>query len=234
MPAKLIVNGLYAIPIGPVNAFLLVSADGCTLIDTGVPGSANTILQAVRDLGKSARDIRHIILTHAHPDHIGSAAVLKKATGAETYIHPLDAPIAMGSTGFRPMKPAPGLINGLVFRLLMRSIPTVEGTPIDHQVQDGEVLPIAGGLTAIHVPGHCAGQLAFLWAQHGGVLFAADTCSNMLHLGWTIAYEDLAEGQRSLSKLGQLDFQVACFGHGKAILPDANVQFRKKWGEEVV
>ncbi|MCB9079319.1 MAG: MBL fold metallo-hydrolase [Anaerolineaceae bacterium] len=234
MLAKLIVNGLYAIPIGPVNTFLLVSTDGCTLIDTGFPGSANTILQAVREVGKSARDIRHIILTHAHPDHIGSAAVLKKATGAATYIHPLDAPIAMGNTGFRPMKPAPGLINGLLFRMIMRSTPSVEGVPIDHQVQDGEVLPIAGGLTAIHAPGHCAGQLAFLWARQGGVLLAADTCSNMMGLGWTVGYEDLEEGKRSLSRLGQLDFQVACFGHGKALRRDADVQFRKKWGEEVV
>jgi len=79
MPAKSIVDGLYVIPVGPVNTFLLDSPDGCVLIDAGIPGSADKILQAVRDLNKQANDIRHIILTHAHPDHIGSLAALKTA-----------------------------------------------------------------------------------------------------------------------------------------------------------
>lgn len=230
MLAKLIASGLYVIPIGPVNTFLLASSDGCTLIDTGFPGSADKILQAIRDLGKQASDVRHIILTHAHPDHIGSFAVLKKATGAEGYIHPLDAAIATNGTGFRPLRPAPGLITGLMFRMFIRPIAAVEEATIEHQLQDGEVLPIADGLTAIHVPGHCAGQLAFLWPQHGGVLFAADTCSNVMGLGWSLGYEDFEEGKRSLRKLAQFDFQVACFGHGNAIMRDADVQFRKKWG----
>ncbi len=100
---------------------------------------------------------------------------------------------------------------------------------IEHQVNDGDMLPFAGGIKAIHVPGHCAGQLAFLWQQHGGVLFAADTCSNVIGLGWSLGYEDLEEGKRSLRKLGQFDFQVACFGHGNAIMHEACAQFRKKW-----
>jgi len=230
MPAKLIVSGLYIISLGPVNTFLLDSTDGCALIDTGIPGSAPKILQAIRDLGKHAGDIRHIILTHAHPDHTGSLAALKKATGAETYLHPLDVPIVTSGINSRPFKPSPGLINGLLFRAFVRPMDAVEPAIIDHEVQDGQVLPIAGGLTAIHIPGHCAGQLGFLWPQSGGVLFAADACSNLMGLGLSLGYEDLAEGQRSLRKLAQLDFQMACFGHGKTILSAAGAQFRQKWG----
>jgi glyoxylase-like metal-dependent hydrolase (beta-lactamase superfamily II) len=76
-----------------------------------------------------------------------------------------------------------------MFWLFIRSKGVLEAATIDHQVEDGEVLPLAGGLTAIHVPGHCAGQLAFLWPVQGGVLFAADTCSNALGLGWSLGYE---------------------------------------------
>jgi glyoxylase-like metal-dependent hydrolase (beta-lactamase superfamily II) len=68
-----IVPGVYAIPVGPVNTFLLEGSDGCTLIDPGFPGSAAKILDAVRGLGKQDKDIRHIVLTHAHPDHIGTS-----------------------------------------------------------------------------------------------------------------------------------------------------------------
>ena len=59
---------------------------------------------------------------------------------------------------------------------------------IEHEVHDSEELPIAGGIRAIHVPGHCAGQFAFLWVEHGGVLFAADTASNMMGLGYSLGY----------------------------------------------
>ena len=61
------------------------------------------------------------------------------------------------------------------------------------------------------------------------MIFAADTCSNMMGLGWSLGYEDLEEGKRSLRKLAKLDFNVACFGHGKAITEDASARFREKW-----
>jgi glyoxylase-like metal-dependent hydrolase (beta-lactamase superfamily II) len=224
-----IADGLYVIPVGPVNTFLLDSPDGCALIDTGVSGSAVAILRALHELGKQPRDVRHIIVTHAHPDHIGSLAALKKITAAEVYIHPRDADIAASGAGFRTMSPAPGLVTGLMFQMFVRPVETVEPATIEHHVQTEELLPIAGGLTSIHVPGHCAGQLAFFWPRHGGVLFAADTCMNVMGLGWTMGYEDLEEGKRSLKKLAQLDFRVACFGHGQTILHDAGDRFRKTW-----
>jgi len=229
MAATQIVPGLYAIPVGPVNTFLLESPDGCTLIDSGLPGSAEKILQAIRELGKKPKDIRHIVLTHAHPDHIGGLAALKKATGAEAYMHAVDAPIAEAGQGFRPMKPAPGFKTGLLFRLFVRMRP-VEGAPIEHHIDDGQELPLARDLRVIHVPGHCAGQIALLWRSHGGVLFAADACSNMMGLGWSLGYEDFEEGKRSLRKLSALDFDVACFGHGKAIAHNAARKFKEKWG----
>jgi glyoxylase-like metal-dependent hydrolase (beta-lactamase superfamily II) len=229
MDATQIVPGLYVIPVGFVNTFLLEGSDGCTLIDSGMPGSADQLLQAIAKLGKQPQDIRHILLTHAHVDHIGSLAALKKATGAGAYMHALDAPIATSGTGFRPMKAAPGLRMGMMFRMFVRPVASVEAAAIEHTIKDGQQLPIAGGLTAIHVPGHCAGQLAFLWSQHGGVLFASDTCSNRWGLGWSLGYEDFNEGRHSLRRLTTLDFEVACFGHGKAILHDAVRKFRATW-----
>ena len=94
MAATQIVPGLYAIPVGPVNTFLLDSPDRCTLIDTGLPGSEDKILKTLIALGRNPKEIRRILLTHAHPDHIGGFAAMKKATGAESYMHPLDAQIA--------------------------------------------------------------------------------------------------------------------------------------------
>jgi glyoxylase-like metal-dependent hydrolase (beta-lactamase superfamily II) len=75
-------------------------------------------------------------LTHAHPDHIGGFAALKSIAGAETYMHRADAPIAISGKGFRPMKAAPGLLRGLMFRLFVRPVASVERAPVEHFLSD--------------------------------------------------------------------------------------------------
>ncbi len=233
MQAEQIVPGLYQIPLGVVNAFYIDEPDGGVLIDTGFAGNADKILGALRELGRQPSDVKHLVLTHTHADHIGSAAELRKVTGARTFMHPLDAPITEAGTGFRPMKAAPGALNYIMAGIVHFRIVTlkmhVEPCPIDRRVGDGEMLPLAGGMTAIHAPGHCRGQLCFLWQRHGGVLFAADSCGNGKGLSPSIAYEDIEEGKRTLRKLAKLEFQTAVFGHGKPIRESAAAQFRQRW-----
>jgi glyoxylase-like metal-dependent hydrolase (beta-lactamase superfamily II) len=115
-----------------------------------------------------------------------------------------------------------------MFWLFIRPVDSLEGAPINCEVNDGELLPIAGGLKAIHTPGHSAGHLAFLWPREG-VLFVGDACGNFPSFGWSLGYEDLQVGRQSLAKLAQLDFQIACFGHGRAFQQDASQRFRKRW-----
>ena len=230
MAAKQVVPGVYAIPLGVVNAFL-IETDHLTLIDTGLPGSAEKILESVRSLGKRPADVRHILVTHCHADHSGSLAALKQATRAPAYMHPADATMVRAGKSGRRMTPAPGLINGLVFRKFMTGSPrSIAPAEIEHDVGSGEVLPAAGGIRAFHTPGHCAGHLVFLWPRHGGVLFAGDVAANILRLGLSPGYEDLAEGKRSLARVAALDFAVACFGHGGAISRTASKRFQQKWG----
>jgi glyoxylase-like metal-dependent hydrolase (beta-lactamase superfamily II) len=231
--ARQVVPGLSVIPTGVVNTFLLDAADGCALIDAGLPDRVDDILRGIEAAGKRPADVRHLLVTHAHPDHIGSLAAVRAATGAAVYCHALDAAIVTAGGGFRPLSVSPGVVSWLVWRLFIRPIlrrhPRVEPTPVDHHLSDGQVLPIAGGLRVVHAPGHCAGQVALLWAAHGGVLLAADGASNVLGLRPSPAYEDFAVGVRSLRRLSALDFQVACFGHGKAIVGEAAARFRRRW-----
>jgi len=230
MTLKQIVPNIYAVPLTFVNAFLLDADDGLTLIDTGIAGSGDKILNAVRELNKQPGDIKNILVTHCHGDHTGSLAMLKKETGAPATMHPLDAALVQQGESMRPAKPAPGFIFKLMHRFLGNQSTGIEPTEIEHKIEDDAELDIAGGLKAIHVPGHCAGQVAFLWPQHGGVLFAADVASNLLRLSWSIIYEDFEEGKCSLAKVAKLDFDVACFGHGRAIVGGAAERFRQKWG----
>jgi glyoxylase-like metal-dependent hydrolase (beta-lactamase superfamily II) len=232
MAAKKIKNNVYEISLVYVNAFLLVG-QSLTIIDTGTPGSASKILRAVEDLGFKASQIEHILVTHFHGDHTGGLADLKTAAGAPVYMHPVDAEMVRRGTSMRPSRPGPGLINALIGRLFLTMgarFASVASVEIEHEIQEGQRLDFAGGMQVVHVPGHSAGQVSFLWPHDGGVLFAADTASNMFQLGFSIVYEDIEEGKRSLAKLCGLEFETACFGHGRAITCSADERFREKWG----
>lgn len=230
MSVTQVVPGLWQVKISFVNAFLLDDGrgDGLTVIDTGIPGSVATILGAVESIGRKPGDVRRIFVTHCHSDHSGSLAELKRAMNAEAFMHPVDAALVRKGECLRPLHPAPGLFNWFVCKFLIGKAPTaVEPAEIEHEVGDGDTLP--GGLRAIHVPGHCAGHVALLWPEHGGVLIAADAAANAFGLALSPLYEDLVEGSRSLAKLAALNFRTAVFGHGNPILADASDKFAAKW-----
>ena len=231
MPIKQLAEGLHVIR-GLVNVYLLETTGGLALVDSGFPGSAGKILRGIRSLGKKPSDIRHILLTHAHPDHIGSAAALKRETGAMVWAHPLDAPIIETGSGFRDAHACPGLRNRILASLLRGRILKVEPTRVDRLLQDGESPSFAPDLTAIHVPGHCAGQLAFHWQRHGGVLLPADTCVNRRGLKLPVAAEDLDLARGSLDKLRGLTFESICFMHGRPIMAGGDAHFRRAWAAQ--
>jgi glyoxylase-like metal-dependent hydrolase (beta-lactamase superfamily II) len=128
----------------------------------------------------------------------------------------------------RPVEPSPGLITQLIVKNLnKRPSPSADHIAgIDKLISmDGEITG-TGGLQAIHSPGHTAGHIAYFWPKHNGVLFVGDAASNMLHLGYSILYESFSQGQETLVKLGQMQFNTACFSHGKAIQSGASDRFK--------
>jgi len=155
-----IVPGLYAIPLGGANAFL-IDSDELTLVDTGVMNSADKILEAVQAIGRMSSDVRHILVTHCHPDHAGSLAELKRRTGASAYMHPVDAAITRTGKLTPDLKPSPGM-EELFREYIGFDGAKYDAAEVEPEVHDGEELPIAGGIRAVHVPGHSARQLAFL------------------------------------------------------------------------
>jgi glyoxylase-like metal-dependent hydrolase (beta-lactamase superfamily II) len=215
--------------MGQANAFLVEDDDALVLIDAGYPGHEASLLAALRAIGRSPDEVRHLILTHHHRDHIGSAAAIVRLTGAHTYMHAADIAMAEAGGPFRPMRPAPGLLRQGMARLFYDHDQRVAPLATDEPLADGDVLPFAGGIEVIHVPGHCAGQVALLLRSRR-VLFAADLCMNILGLGDPIGFEDLAAGRASQERAADLAFDVAAFGHGAPITHRASERFRRKWG----
>ena len=227
MALEEIVSGVYGIGMGYVNAFFIVGEDGLTLVDSGLAKKKDTILGAVAGAGRQPPDLKHILITHHHIDHIGSLAALKEATGAKCYVHPADSPIVRGD------EPQPGpnpgsLLGKLAGPLLSRMSPPAPPADVDVEVADGEELPLAGGIKAVHTPGHTPGHLSFLLPSKN-VLFVGDAAANMLRLGLPIGMftADREQAKESIGKLAALEFDVACFGHGRVLKGEANLRFRR-------
>ena len=92
-----VAEGVYRIPARAANTYLVEASKGLVLVDTGLPGSEKRILKAIARLGRTPSDLKLVLLTHRHLDHIGSAAALKKQTGAKLASHPFEKPYAAGT-----------------------------------------------------------------------------------------------------------------------------------------
>ena len=227
---KGIVKDAWLVPLGIVNSVLLQGEDGeLVLIDAGFPNHETAIFKAIESIGRRPEDLNHLVCTHAHPDHIGSAAAVVSRTGATTWMHPIDVPIAESGGPFRPMKSSPGLPQKIGFRIFWHPNEAVEPFQIDKQMTDGETLPIAGGLTVVHTPGHSAGHVALSW-QGGRLMIVGDVGSNVAGVNDPLGFEDREQGRRSQRRLASLEFEAAAFGHGRPIPHDASARIRRKWG----
>jgi len=224
-----VVPGLWRVELGVVNAYLLEDGDGLILIDTGYPSSETRLLDAVAELDRQPSDVRAVIVTHLHPDHAGSLAAVLDMTGAEAWMHPTDAAEVRVGNGFRPYTTSSGILNWVLERTLIQ--PGAKGfdpAPVAHEVEDGDAAP--GGLRVVHAPGHSAGHIALVWPEHGGVLVAADACSNLPVLAPSVVYESIETGRRTLRRLAAMEVDVAVFGHGKPIMSGAAEKMRAAFG----
>ena len=136
MTVKPLIKGVRVVPMGMANAFLIEGDDGLTLIDAGFPGKEAAVFEAIHRLDRSPDHLKHLIFTHGHPDHIGSAAAIVRETGARTYMHPLDIPMAESGGPFRPLRAAPGLLRRVLCKLFYHPNERPEPLAINRQTGD--------------------------------------------------------------------------------------------------
>lgn len=214
-----------AAPLDFVNVFALLDDDGqVTLVDTGLKGRGERMLAALAAMSKGPSDVTRIVLTHAHGDHAGGAAEIVARTGAPLSIHETDAPYARD--GVAPPRD-PASLGG---RLLNRLGKRANGFPavvVGEEFADGAVLPIAGGLRVVHTPGHTMGHVALLH-EPTSVLITGDSIWNVRRMKWSIKAfcQDIALNAKTAHVLGELDYAVAAFTHGKPVRDGARERVR--------
>lgn len=137
-----VIGNIYYVGMEGVSAFLIVTPKGNILTDGGLPESAPFIEKNIEKLGFKLRDTKILLNAHAHFDHSGGLAQLKKDTGAKLYISAGDAPIIeSGHIAFGPSA-------------------LIDTTPVkvDHVLKDGEKISLGGSTLTFHMfPGHTPG-----------------------------------------------------------------------------
>jgi len=149
-PPFRIAGNLYYVGTYDLGCYLLVTNRGNILINTGLAGSADMIRRHITSLGFKFSDTRILLITHAHFDHVGALAEIKKETGATLMVDSADAPLLetggasdyeMGKYGvsFAPVRP-------------------------DRLLHDHDTVRLGDTrLVMLHHPGHTPGSCSYLF-----------------------------------------------------------------------
>jgi glyoxylase-like metal-dependent hydrolase (beta-lactamase superfamily II) len=148
------------LPLKIVNAHLIIGSKGCLLIDAGLPGSVKKVEKILLENGLAFKDIRAIVITHAHVDHAGGAAELRDQSRAPIIAHEGDLP------QFKREVPMTFCPTGWAGRLFFRTpLPRQSYTAFEPDVllSNGHSFDLSQfGLTGTvkHTPGHTKGSIS--------------------------------------------------------------------------
>lgn len=203
----------FRFPVGHV--YLWQSADGFTLIDTGVPGAAAEIAEAIQKIGHKLTDVRRLVLTHFHFDHAGSAAEIARWGEVEIIASRQDTPFIQGDA----KKPYPQFLDWERPLFDMENL-KFEANPVRvaRVVDDGDVLPF-DGMRVVAMPGHTLGSIA-IHLPEPNIVIVGDAVGRLPN-GTIITglfNVDPKQAVSSFRRLVRLKPAIVCFGHGEPLV----------------
>lgn len=151
-----IVGNVYWVGTYDLSSYLITSADGHIVINTGLVDSVAQIRANIEKLGFRVADVKILTATHAHWDHVAGLAALKKITGARVHMSALDADVleSGGRTDFR-----------------WGEDPNARFEPVavDRRVTDGETIRLGSTELTLHIhAGHTKGASSFTFTARDG------------------------------------------------------------------
>lgn len=209
------------------NTYVIID-NGVTLIDTGLRGNEKNIYGCLQKLGYTPGDIRRIVITHAHLDHINCLDRLKRDSGAQVLASGDETAMIEGR---EPLHVAGGFF-GMIFSVL-RLYYRYRPVKVDVRLNDGDAIDVLGGLRAVMLSGHSEGNLGLYSPTHRLVL-SSDTIrvlDGRLAVPHPKFTADMAGAIAAIKRLSELDFDIMLPGHGKPMMAGASVKVRELYHE---
>jgi hydroxyacylglutathione hydrolase len=177
-----------------VNVILIFGKE-ITLIDTGVKGSERIIFDYVKSQNRDYSEIATIILSHSHPDHIGSAATIKELTHCKVFSHASEKEWIENIDIQNNQRPVPGFYN-----LVDKSV------EIDGFISDNQILSADSDVTIkfIKSPGHSIGSLNMIFKEDR-ILFTADSIPLKNDIPNYDNFPDLMDSLEAIKKAADIE-----------------------------
>jgi glyoxylase-like metal-dependent hydrolase (beta-lactamase superfamily II) len=192
----------------PTSSVFLLLDERITIVDTGPRWQRGRIRRAISELGRDPSEVDRIVLTHAHFDHVGSLSAFAN-DGHHRHAHRIAGEVIRGerpaqTVGWRPL--AWFYHHAVAWLLQPRA-------NIDSPLEDGDVLPVLGGLRVIYTPGHTDGHVSLLLEEQG-VLLAGDALQvRRGEFAPPLIFADASDAARSLARLATFDFETLAPSH---------------------
>ncbi|WP_150240974.1 MBL fold metallo-hydrolase [Nocardiopsis quinghaiensis] len=159
-----VADGVHFVSHAHVNCYLVEDEDGVTLVDAGLPSMWPMVLRALEGRGRRPDEVRALVLTHGHFDHVGFAVRAQREWNVPVLVHPQDAHLAAHPYRYTPQR------NRFLYPFTHpRSLPllgrmaaagalNVKGVGDAEPLTTRTALPVPGRPVAVHTPGHTDGH----------------------------------------------------------------------------
>lgn len=226
MTVSPVVPGVWRAGTRFVNWYIVDGGDGLTLIDAGLPGYRKQLGPSLASIGRQVSDVRAVVLTHGHIDHIGFADVLHDA-GASVHMHPDDVTLARepktNKTDSKSLKYLawPGTL-AFIAHAVRQGVSRPAPMPGSVPLADGAVADVPGQPLVTHAPGHTDGSCVLEFREHG-VVFVGDLLCTLSFFSGRPADPQLqtrasnrnsAQAMASLDRLHDVSARTVLPGHG--------------------
>jgi metallo-beta-lactamase class B len=209
-PAVRVFANTYYVGTCGITSILITGTAGDILVDAGTENGADLVARNIRNLGFRLSDVRILLHSHEHFDHVGGMGRLQQLTGAQRYASTTAAKVFATGTA-TPDDPQAG-IN--------KPFPTAR---VDHVIRDGEIVRLGNlWLTAVATLGHTPGAMSWHWVScNGGVcrnIVYADSLSPVSRDDYRFSdHPDYLNAYRaSIARIAALDCDILLTPHPSA------------------